>query len=51
VLDDDLTPDTRHYVHAVIAKFRTVNRDIPMTAANAHRLVPSPDLEVITDVD
>jgi hypothetical protein len=35
VLDDDLTPETRHYVEAVIAKFRTVNPDIPMKAANA----------------
>ena len=34
VLDDDLTPETRHYVEAVIAKFRTVNPDIPTTAAN-----------------
>jgi hypothetical protein len=35
VLDDDLTPETRRYVEAVIAKFRTVNPDIPMKAANA----------------
>jgi hypothetical protein len=35
VLDDDLTPETRHYVQTVIAKFRTVNPDIPITAANA----------------
>ena len=35
VLDDDLTPETRHYVETVIAKFRTVNPDIPMKAANA----------------
>jgi hypothetical protein len=35
VLDDALTPETRHYVEAVIAKFQTVNPDIPMTAANA----------------
>jgi hypothetical protein len=35
VLDDDLTPETRRYVEAVIARFRTVNPDIPMKAANA----------------
>jgi hypothetical protein len=35
VLDDDLTPETRHYVETVIAKFQTVNPDIPMKAANA----------------
>jgi hypothetical protein len=35
VLDDDLSPATRHYLETVIAKFRTVNRDIPMTAAKA----------------
>ena len=34
VLDDDLTPEARHYVETVIAKFRTVNPDIPTTAAN-----------------
>ncbi|AGB21661.1 hypothetical protein Mycsm_01242 [Mycobacterium sp. JS623] len=35
VLDDDLTADIRHYVETVIAKFRTVNPDIPMKAAKA----------------
>jgi hypothetical protein len=35
VLDDDLTPDTRRYVEAVIAKFRTINPDIPLQAAKA----------------
>jgi hypothetical protein len=35
VLDDDLTPETRHYVETVIAKFRTVNPDIPVKAAKA----------------
>lgn len=33
VLDDDLTPETRHYVETVIAKFQTINPDIPMKAA------------------
>jgi hypothetical protein len=35
VLDDDLTPQTRAYVETVIAKFQTINPDIPMTAAKA----------------
>lgn len=35
VLDDDLTPETRNYVETVIAKFRTINPDIPMKAAKA----------------
>lgn len=28
VLDDNLTPDTRHYVQAVIERFRTISPDI-----------------------
>ncbi|KUI16936.1 hypothetical protein AU193_22390 [Mycobacterium sp. GA-1285] len=35
VLDDDLSPETRHYVETVIRKFRTVNPHIPMKAAKA----------------
>lgn len=35
VLDDNLTPETRHYVESMIAKFRSINPDIPMTAAKA----------------
>ncbi len=35
VLDEDLTRETRQYVETVIAKFRTVNPDIPMKAARA----------------
>lgn len=35
VLGDNLTRETRQYVEAVIAKFRTVNPDIPTKAATA----------------
>jgi hypothetical protein len=35
VLHQDLTAETRRYVETVIAKFQTVNPDIPMEAANA----------------
>ena len=46
VLDDDLTPETRHYVETVIAKFRTVNPDIPMKAANAQGARDSHEQEI-----
>lgn len=46
VLDDNLTPETRHYVETVIAKFRTVNPDIPMKAANAQGARESREQEV-----
>jgi hypothetical protein len=46
VLDDDLTPETRHYVEVVIAKFRTVNPDIHLKAANAQGAHDSHELEV-----
>ncbi|MDV3135003.1 hypothetical protein [Mycobacterium sp. 29Ha] len=45
VLDDDLSPETRQYVQAVIAKFRTVNPDIPMKAAKAQGAQDSYDRE------
>lgn len=35
VLDNALSPETRRYVETVIAKFRTINPDIPMKAAQA----------------
>lgn len=35
VLDADLTSETRRYVEAVIAKFRTINPDIPTRSASA----------------
>lgn len=35
VLDEDLTPATRRYVETVIAKYQTINPDIPMKAAQA----------------
>jgi hypothetical protein len=46
VLDDDLTPETRHYVETVIAKFRTVNPDIPIKAANAQGAQDSHEREI-----
>lgn len=35
VLDEDLTPATRRYLETVIAKYQTINPDIPMKAAQA----------------
>ncbi|MCP9274001.1 hypothetical protein [Mycolicibacterium arenosum] len=35
VLDDPLTSETRQYVKTVISRFRTVNVDIPSTAAKS----------------
>lgn len=46
VLDNDLTPETRHYVHTVIAKFRTINPDIPLKAANAQGAQDSHEREL-----
>lgn len=46
VLDDDLTPETRDYVETVIAKFRTVNPDIPVTAAKAQGAQASCEREI-----
>ncbi|MCV7251614.1 hypothetical protein H7J86_05515 [Mycobacterium hackensackense] len=34
VLDNDLTPETRRYVETVLARFRSINPDISMMAAN-----------------
>jgi hypothetical protein len=51
VLDDNLSPETRHYVETVIAKFRTINPDIPMRAANALGARDSYEREVRSEPD
>lgn len=45
VLNEDLSPDTRRYVETVIAKFRTINPDIPTKAANAQGAQESRELK------
>lgn len=49
VLDRDLTPETRRYVKAVIAKFRSINPNIPMTAANAQGAQDSYQVRIKTE--